>query len=134
MKKNISSFNPAFAVIMIAISFSCSKMNTVPPTPAPPPGPSTTIQPRKIDTVQIEDYQWEISPTGYRSDLRPFTNGRSIIDVFVSYNGTDVRVSPGKTVDFYGGYLQNSGVELTFYAPYNEKPFHSLGLTLILTK
>jgi hypothetical protein len=135
MKKNFFSVITAFAWCMVVINFSCSKNVVTQPIPIPPPhGSGPAVHPGGTDTVQVEDYQWEVSPAGYRSDLRPFANGMSIIDVFVSYNGTDFRVSPGKTIDFYGGYLQNSGIELTFYTPYNEKPFHSLGLTLIVTK
>lgn len=135
MKKNFISFITACALYMAAISVSCSKNDTVLPTPIPPShSPDTAIQPIETDTIQVEDYQWEISASGYRSDLRPFVNGRTIVDLFVSYNGTQTRVSPGKTIDFYGGYLLNSGSQLTFYASYNERPFRSLGLTMIVNE
>jgi len=133
MTKNFLSLITGFALCMITISVSCSKNDIVQPSSTQPqhvPGPP--IQLIATDTVQVEDDNWQVSSAGYRSDLKPFANGRTIIDVFVSCNGRDAHVSPGKTVEFYGGHLENSGNQLTFFAHYNEIPFRSLSLTLIV--
>ena len=127
-------FSPSNAMIslLITISLSCSKQSVLRPKEYPPPSPQPVIQTTETDTLQIEDDKWEGFPQGYRSDMRPFVFGKTIVDLVVSFNGREAQVSPGKKVDFFGGQLENSGSQLTFYAPYNEKPFHSLDLTVIV--
>jgi hypothetical protein len=130
----IKIFSPPIAMILllIAISLSCSKESGVQAVENTPPVSQPVGQVTKTDTLQIEDDKWERSPQGYSSDLRPFVFGKTIVDVFVSFNGREAQVLPGSKVDFFGGQLENSGSQLIFYAPYNEKPFHSLDLTIIV--